>query len=71
MSRVHACPFCQTMSVRILDHYELNAIAAEEFAGDVAAYQCKNAHVFFVSLQRREPIPDKPRSMTKAAGSGK
>jgi len=65
----HACPFCGTLTVRVLDRYELNAFTApEQVNNDVAAFRCQNAHVFFVSLAKFEPKPDPSRGMSKAAG---
>lgn len=69
MHTAHACPFCGTMTVRVLDRYELNAYTApEQASNDVAAFRCQNAHVFFVSLAKFDPQPDQSRSMSKAAG---
>lgn len=71
MYSTHTCPFCGTMTTRILDRYELKAITnANEPQDGVAAYQCGNAHVFFVAMEKREPASENlPRSMHKAAGS--
>ncbi len=66
----HACPFCGTLTVRILQSYELNAIrAGGELAEGVAAYQCASAHIFFVTMEKREAGSEGLRSMGKAAGS--
>lgn len=75
-----ACPFCGTLTVRVLRSFELDAAVAAEQAsakaespwgGKVAAYQCGNAHVFFVSAEvaeRPEPLAESARGMGKAAG---
>ena len=75
-----ACPFCGTLTVRILRSFELDAAVAAEQAsvkaehpwgGKVAAYQCGNAHVFFVSTEaadRLDSLADGARGMGKAAG---
>ena len=66
----HACPFCGTATTRILNRYELSAITGANDAADgLAAFQCGDAHVFFVALKKREPASEKPRSLGHAAGS--
>jgi hypothetical protein len=70
VNTTHACPFCGSVTARILDKYELNAItASQDASGDVTAYQCMNAHVFFVSMAWRGPVPDNVRTMKRAAGA--